>query len=388
MKTTKPDFAGESAWGTLTGVRPSKLYRKIFSAVKDEYLSRKILKEFYLLSDEKIDMLEEVYDNQREVIARNYEAVHYVSLPFCPSKCSYCTFTTGVGAEYRQAYMEALLQDLAAEKLLFKDAKVLYIGGGTPSYLEDAQLAKLLEVLASYSTYDEFTLEAGRPDTITESKLDIMRTYGVDRISINPQTFNEKTLWSVNRRHGIDEIYAAYNLAVKKGFKDINMDLILGLPNEGLRDVSFTVAEVLKLAPSSVTVHCLALKRNNNLGESYIEKHRAKNKLINEMMALVCDEMSGAGYEKYYIYRQKNIGGNAENIGFCKQGYESVYNILMMEEMADVYGFGAGSISRINNKGKISRLAMPKNIKDYIGRLEELSQKRKNFVQNNEKAFR
>ncbi len=367
----------DSGWGTLKGVRPSKLYRKIFSALGDDYLSRKILREFYLISDEKISILEEVYANQSETIGKNYPVIHYVSMPFCPSKCSYCTFTTGVGSEYRGAYVDALLRELELSKELFTEAKIMYIGGGTPTYLDDGDFERVLKKVASLADYDEFTVEAGRPDTISEEKLDIMMAYGVDRISINPQTFNQSTLYGVNRKHSVEEIYKVYDLAVKKGFKDINMDIILGLPNEDLESVRFTVKELLRLEPSSITAHCLAIKRNNHLSENYLEEHIKRNEEIRQMMALVSESFSEADYEKYYIYRQKNIGGNGENIGYCKKGYESVYNILMMEDLTDVYGFGAGAISKKCEGHKVARLACPKNVKDYMARVDEMVEKRK-----------
>ncbi len=366
-----------STWGILSGVRPSKLYRKIMKIYDSKSEVRRVLSNVYLISEEKIDVLEEVYDNQKLSISRRDEIIVYISLPFCPSKCSYCTFITACGSGKIDTYMDTLMYELEESKDVLSKAKIIYIGGGTPTYLPDNYFENLLNFVSDAGDYDEFTVEAGRPETISKNKLELMKKYGVNRISVNPQTFNDETLVKIGRKHSVSDIYNTYDLALIKGFDNINMDLILGLPDENLKSVEKSIDEVLRLKPRSITIHCLSLKKNSKLSENYLDEHVKSNELVKKMMDYVINKFDDSEYGKYYIYRQKNIGGDQENIGFCIKGFENHYNILMMEDLCSVYSFGAGSVSKGFKGGKIERFVFPKDLKTYIERIDELIDKRK-----------
>ncbi len=372
----------KSSWGILNGVRPTKLYRKIMATCNSKEETKRILLEVYLLSEEKVDILEEVYEAQKSSIARKDESITYISVPFCPSKCSYCTFITSCGDKKIDEYMQTLFYELEQSKEFIESSKIIYIGGGTPTYLPDDHFEKLLAIVSSCGSFDEFTVEAGRPETISEIKLDIMKKYGVNRISINPQTFNEETLVKIGRKHSVEDVKNTYELALKKGFDNINMDFILGLPDENLESVEKSIEEVLKLKPRSITIHCLSLKKNSKLSESYLDEHIKNNKLLKDMMNFCLNKLDESAYEKYYIYRQKNIGGDQENIGFCLKGFENHYNILMMEDLCSVHSFGAGSVSKFYKDDKIERLVFPKDLKTYSERIDELIDKRKKLFED------
>jgi oxygen-independent coproporphyrinogen-3 oxidase len=289
-----------------------------------------------------------------------------------------------------EAYLEALFKEISYAAGILKNKKLttVYIGGGTPTTLNEEQLERLLSHIDKHlkpSQTMEYTVEAGRPDSITEDKLKILKAHGVTRISINPQTMEQKTLDLVGRRHTVDEIRDAFALARKAGHDNINMDIIVGLPGERMKEVSYTLEEIRKLKPDSLTVHTLALKRASRLNTENVEYESADYKEASEMVdatALFAEEQ---GYGPYYLYRQKNMAGNLENIGYAKEGKEGLYNVLIMEEKQTILALGAGAQSKFvfHEENRIERVENVKSLVDYIERIEEMIERKNIFLNEN-----
>ena len=315
----------------------------------------------------------------------------YVGIPFCPSICLYCSFSSYPLERWRKQvdqYLDALCKELDYVADRFRDKKLntVYIGGGTPTTLEPYQLDRLLtRIQSKFDTkhLQEFTVEAGRPDSITREKLQVLLDHGIDRISINPQTMNQKTLEIIGRRHTVDQVKEAFTLARSMGFAHINMDLIVGLPGESYDDVEYTMKELEAMAPDSVTVHSLAIKRAARLSlfkDKYEEMGLENNMQIMDMTARYCAEM---GLSPYYLYRQKNMAGNFENVGYAQPEKAGIYNILIMEEKQTIVACGAGaSTKRVWNEQNPDgsyRIERCENIKDvalYIEKIDEMIQRK------------
>lgn len=361
--------------------------KKTSDSEVDLYI-KKYLESEYLVSDEKIELLIYLAKNEISLLKssqyKNYknEISIYIGVPFCKSTCLYCSFTSfniDKWGNYVKDYLIALDKELYQRNNEYKNKTItsLYIGGGTPTSLSLIEFDEFLNVISKHinlSELKEFTVEAGRPDTIDKDKLEIMKKYGVSRISINPQTFNQKTLDIIGRKHTVYEITEKFYLARCLGFDNINMDIILGLPNEGIDEVEKTTSELKKLKPDSITVHSLYLKRAARLN-SEKEEWRKTIKGINdfdiyEIYDLVFKTMSDLKEEPYYLYRQKNMVGNLENIGYALKGKESIYNIMMMEERQSIYGYGCGASSKIveyiGDKKIVNRKEGYKSIIDYL----------------------
>ena len=297
----------------------------------------------------------------------------YVGIPFCPSRCLYCSFTSypiGIYAEKAKMYIDTLCKELAyvAEQYKNKRLVAIYIGGGTPTSISHGLV--------------EFTVEAGRPDSITPEKLAVMKEYGVTRISINPQTMNDETLRTIGRAHNATQVKEAFAMARQAGFDNINMDLIAGLPGEDLDSMQHTLAEVRALAPESLTVHSLAIKRAANLNQQMDDYKSTIHHDMDAMHTAAQETAQTLGMEPYYLYRQKNIGGNLENVGYAKPGCECLYNILIMEEMTDIIAAGAGASTKLvyHAENRVERVENCKSVDDYINRFDEmLDRKRKAF---------
>ena len=287
-------------------------------------------------------------------------------------------------------YLEALFKELKYLSILLKGRKPdsVYIGGGTPTTLLPYQLEKLFNFLEEHfdmKSVLEFTVEAGRPDSIDMDKLKVIKAHGVDRISVNPQTMNQKTLDFIGRRHTVEDIRRAYALARECGFDNINMDLIVGLPGETCDDVKFTLDEVAGLDPDSLTVHSLAIKRAaalNIFKDKYSDCHIENTEAI---MNMTYDFAISHGYEPYYLYRQKNMAGNLENVGYSKSGKAGVYNILIMEEKQSIYAAGANSQSKIvfHDENRVERIENVKDVANYIDRIDEMIERKKTFFHGN-----
>lgn len=373
----------ELLWGTLTGIRPTKIVMEMLENDMSLEDIKKHLKEVYLVSDKRIKLCTDTAKNEFNILKKiDYKNGYslYIGIPFCPTRCLYCSFTSYSITQWKKdtdTYVEALCKELLAVSKMYKGKKLqtIYMGGGTPTSLEGYQLSKILNVVKKnfdLSNLLELTVEAGRPDSITIEKLEALKTAGVDRISINPQTMQQKTLDLIGRHHTIEDIYESYKLAREVGFENINMDFIIGLNGETLEDVSDSFTKVKAFAPESITIHSLALKRAARLNTEN-KREIMDNDLILSMINTATDTCVDLGLEPYYLYRQKNMAGNLENIGFSKPGKECLYNILIMEEKQTIIACGAGTSSKIVfGDGRIERIENVKDPKLYIERLDEM----------------
>lgn len=373
----------ELPWGTLTGIRPTKIVMEMLENDMSLEDIKKHLKEVYLVSDKRIKLCTDTAKNEFNILKKiDYKNGYslYIGIPFCPTRCLYCSFTSYSIAQWKKdtdTYVEALCKELLAVSKMYKGKKLqtIYMGGGTPTSLEGYQLSKILNVVKKnfdLSNLLELTVEAGRPDSITREKLEALKEVGVDRISINPQTMQQKTLDLIGRYHTIEDIFESYKLAREVGFENINMDFIIGLNGEILEDVIDSFTKVKSFAPESITIHSLALKRAARLNTEN-KREIMDNDLILSMINTATDTCADLGLEPYYLYRQKNMAGNLENIGFSKPGKECLYNILIMEEKQTIIACGAGTSSKIVfGDGRIERIENVKDPKLYIERLDEM----------------
>ncbi|MEE1313989.1 MAG: coproporphyrinogen dehydrogenase HemZ [Lachnospiraceae bacterium] len=390
------DYTGKKLpWGTLTGVRPTKIALEQIEQGRPELEIKQYFGDTFHCTQQKINICTKVAKNEHRILQGiSYEDQYslYVGIPFCPSTCLYCSFTSFPIASYRhrvEEYLEAVFREIDYVSQVCKNKKLIsvYFGGGTPTSVEADQLKRLImKVKGSFdfSYVREFTVEAGRPDSITQEKLEVLLECGVTRISINPQTMNEETLRLIGRAHTVEQTIDAFLLARKTGHTNINMDMIVGLPGEDISHVEKTLIEIEKLRPDSLTVHSLAVKRAANLNIQ-MEKYRSALKgATNEMLELVDDYAMRLGLEPYYLYRQKNIPGNMENIGYAKPGLESIYNILIMEEKQDIIAIGAGASSKFvfRKENRIERAENVKNVDHYIGRTEEMIDRKKLIMED------
>ena len=373
----------ELPWGTLTGIRPTKIVMEMLENDMSLEDIKKHLKEVYLVSDKRIKLCTDTAKNEFNILKKfDYKNGYslYIGIPFCPTRCLYCSFTSYSIAQWKKdtdTYVEALCKELLAVSKMYEGKKLqtIYMGGGTPTSLEGYQLSKILNVVKTnfdLSNLLELTVEAGRPDSITREKLEALKEVGVDRISINPQTMQQKTLDLIGRHHTIEDIYESYKLARDVGFENINMDFIIGLNGETLEDVIDSFKKVRTFIPESVTIHSLALKRAARLNTEN-KREIMDNDLILSMINTATDTCADLGLEPYYLYRQKNMVGNLENIGFSKPGKECLYNILIMEEKQTIIACGAGTSSKIVfGDSRIERIENVKDPKLYIERLDEM----------------
>lgn len=374
-------------WGILTGVRPAKIAGALLSDGNGILKTKKILRDEYFLNHQKAALAVSVATNEAKLlkkIPKNTCSI-YVSIPFCPSRCSYCSFvsyTTPRLLSMIDDYLVALLDELdlifEAIRELSMEVSTVYIGGGTPTTLSPTQLRVLLTKIRDNVDVDsllEFTLEAGRPDTITKEKLEVARELGVTRISVNPQTLNNDILREIGRRHTVEDFYRAYQLAVESGIKDINVDLIAGLPGDDFKNFSETLDKIVDLHPTNITVHTFCVKKaadvlKNNSGVYSLSGGDAAKSVSYSQL-----NTKFAGYRPYYMYRQKNTVGNLENVGFSLEGHEGIYNVLMMEEVQTIFAAGAGAVSKLvdisggEKNLRIKRVFNPKYPYEYLDRL-------------------
>ncbi|MDW7672391.1 MAG: coproporphyrinogen dehydrogenase HemZ [Bacillota bacterium] len=372
-------------WGILTGVRPVKLAHQLLRQEKDPAGVIKRLTEDYRVSFPKASLLTDIVRVQLPVLqaVQSHQISLYIGIPLCPSRCSYCSFISQAvqGSEdpLIAAYTQALIKEMTGtlEWLSQKgwSIETVYIGGGTPSVLSAGQMDGLMAALADnwpMEQIQEITFEAGRPDTITREKLEILRRYRVNRLSINPQSLQPETLVRINRHHTVSRFFEAWQLAEEMGFETINMDLIIGLPGEGQAEVSRTLAAIAPLKPANLTVHALALKRSSQLktdGSGHTLTDAEAGRIMDRIYAFAAEMQ----LSPYYLYRQKEMAGHLENVGFSLPGKEGLYNILMMEEKQTILGIGAGAVSKLYDpsRDRIDRIPHVKNIPLYIERIRE-----------------
>ncbi len=381
-------------WGSLTGIRPTKLLRELIETLGEAEALRMMTKEFDV-SVEKLKLAREIVGVQAPIIGSMGEkdADVYIGIPFCKTRCLYCSFaseTLGRGSEKLPPYLIALKEDIAMSAAILKDAgyrvRSMYMGGGTPTVLSADQLRDLIEhALACYGGYgQEFTVEAGRPDTIDRAKLNALKGLGVGRISINPQTMNDETLSRVGRSHTANDIVSAYEMARSIGFESINMDLIAGLPGENFPAFEHSLKAVAALMPDNLTIHTLAVKRSSRLKRELDEYPLSDADAVAKMVDLGMACAKEIGLRPYYTYRQKYMRGNLENVGYAAPGKECVYNVDMMEEIASIMANGAGAMTKRVFPGRelrVERIPNPKDVSTYQEKLAILEgQKRGLFV--------
>ncbi len=388
-KFLKEETKKSLPWGTLTGIRPSKIIMEMLEKGQSIEKIKDNMKKTYLISDEKLDLCLGVAIKEKNILSKiDYENGFslYIGIPFCPTTCAYCSFTSypiGAWKNKTANYIDCLIRELKEVAILTEDKKLqtIYMGGGTPSSLSDKELDTIL--LAIEESFDlsnllEFSVEAGRPDSITREKLEVLKKYKIDRISINPQTMSDKTLKLIGRRQTVEEFISSFYMARELGFKNINTDIILGLPEEELKDVAYTMEELKKLSPESITVHTLAIKRAAKLNTNKEEYYGMKIKNNSEMIDLTAVSCKSMGLEPYYMYRQKNMIGNFENVGYAKVGTECIYNILIMEEKQTIIACGAGTSTKLvyPKENRVERLENVKDPKLYIERINEIIDKK------------
>lgn len=371
-------YGEKMPWGALTGIRPTKLAYREKEAGRD--FSE--LFEFMGVSAENTALTGEILEAQRGIYEKDEKnADYFVSLPFCPSKCEYCSFITAPIDKTRgflPAYLDCLTKEIEASAPLIKNLRSVYIGGGTPFAVETEELERVLCAVDKLRENGcEYTVEAGRPDVFSEEKLRLLKDHGVTRICINPQSFSDDTLRKIGRKHTAADVYRAFEMSAKYNF-GINLDLIAGLADETLADFEKSLEAAAGLAPENITVHCLCLKAGAKLKEetSYLDAP-----VVSEMVEKSRQVLPENGYRPYYLYRQKYQAGNNENVGWAKKGAECVYNIDVMEEIADNIAVGANAVSKkvTFSDGKITRYASPKDLKTYIEKIDEIIAKKAEF---------
>ncbi|KAB2330979.1 coproporphyrinogen III oxidase [Bacillus mesophilum] len=392
--TVLQDWTGvRQKWGILTGIRPTKLLHRHMQNGYPLPAAHQQLKEDYLITDEKIELMQRIVDRQLAVVPDLYdlqkEVSIYIGIPFCPTKCAYCTFPA-YAINGRQGSVDSFLGGLhfeirkIGEWLKENNVKIttVYYGGGTPTSISAEEMDMLYEEM--YTSFPdvenirEITVEAGRPDTITPAKLDILKKWNIDRISINPQSYTQETLKAIGRHHTVEETIEKFHLARNMGMNNINMDLIIGLPGEGLKEFAHSLDETEKLMPESLTVHTLSFKRASEMTRNKAKYKVAERDEVEKMMEMAEKWTVEKGYEPYYLYRQKNILGNLENVGYALPDQESIYNIMIMEELQTIIGIGCGAASKFIDpqSGKITHFANPKDPKTYNDSFEAYTQEK------------
>ena len=391
------------AWGLLLGVRPTKIAMKKLEEGMEEETFVPWFQETSLVSEEKAKLAWKIANREKNLLSRlDYKEGYslYVGIPFCPTVCSYCSFSSGALSAWKdsvEAYVDALCKELSyigkvsAEKKL----NTIYMGGGTPTTLSAGQLDRVLTCIDEHFSREhllEYTVEAGRPDSITKEKFQVLRNHGISRISINPQSMQQKTLDVIGRRHSVESVKEAFLLAREMGFDNINMDIIAGLPGETLSDMEDTLRQIESLHPDNLTVHSLAIKRAAKMVQEYKERNEEYKDRTGVMQAMIDAARESAkrmDMEPYYLYRQKNIAGNFENVGYAKVDKAGIYNILIMEEKQSIIAAGAGASTKIvldhpvkvpgSNKNKMTNLIRLENVKAidaYISRVDEMIERK------------
>ena len=369
-------------WGILTGIRPAKKINEMRENFSDIEI-KNILKEKYLACDDKIKLAMDIATIEENVIKNNNKnkISIYIGIPFCPTRCIYCSFPSYSISQYINQidlYLDALEKEIKSLKSYIDKFEIesIYIGGGTPTSLNEVQFERFLNIIKDNFKKPtlEYTIEAGRADTITKNKLKLMKEFDATRISINPQTMNDKTLKLIGRNHLEDEFLNSFYLAREMGHNNINTDIILGLLEEGEKELFYTMEQLFKLNPESLTVHTLAIKRASRLKENLKEFNPNDFYTMEKMINTTKDYAEKMGMHPYYMYRQKNMLGNFENVGYCKPNLECIYNIQIMEEKQTIIAFGSGASSKFyfEKENRIERVFNVKNVEHYTSRIDEM----------------
>lgn len=372
-------------WGILTGVRPIKLYRKLSQQYDREY-AQDYFKNELLVSDEKIALSDKTLKKENEILKLSDEKSFslYISIPFCPSRCTYCSFVSQSVEKAKKLipdYVRLLEREIRETAKIARGLglrlETVYFGGGTPTTLSVQELNLLLSAVSEsfdVSTVREFTVEAGRPDTITEEKLIALKQNGVNRISINPQTFSDSVLEKIGRRHNSKQTYDAMNMAKRVSFENINMDLIAGLPTDTQDSFADTIDKTIDLSPDSITVHTLSVKRASTLATMHMDEYKSERELVSGMLEFAYGKMEREQYHPYYLYRQSKTLGNLENTGWSKKGCEGLYNVFIMDETHTILACGAGAVTKMCKPGgvQIERIFNFKFPYEYITGFDDL----------------
>ncbi|GIM28645.1 coproporphyrinogen III oxidase [Clostridium polyendosporum] len=384
------DITGDKyPWGTMVGIRPSKIAFNLLEKDKNEQEIVDYYKKNYLASEEKARLCLEVARYEQKLVNREEKNISiYIGMPFCPTRCLYCSFASNPISGCKSLvdpYLNALsfeikkIKEYISQKGL--NIETVYFGGGTPTAVDNEQFEILMEQIYEGFIKErgvkEFTVECGRPDSITKKKLEAMKRFQVTRISINPQTMNDDTLKGIGRNHSVEDVIEKFSLARELGFDNINMDIIVGLPNEGLNYIRKTCDNIFKLNPESLTVHGMSIKRASKLHENLVLKQEVSiplQKELNEMYEETKNLAEQLDMHPYYMYRQKNMVGNMENVGYSKEGKECVYNIQMIEDKQTIIALGADAVSKVVflEENRIERFGNVKDVKEYVNRVEEM----------------
>lgn len=378
-KALERAFGKSLPWGALTGIRPTKL---AYSQIEETGEFEEFFTDTMKVSKEKTALVKRIIETQKGIYDKNIDGTDFfVFVPFCPSKCRYCSFVSADVRhmqKYVNDYVKTLIREIRESRSLIKNLRSIYVGGGTPVCLDNENLESILKQLALINNGVEFTVEAGRPDVITEDNLKLLKDYGVTRICVNPQTFNDKTLKLIGRNHTAKDIFEKYELAKK--YFDVNMDLIAGLEGETFEDFKNSLENCIKLDAENITVHTLCVKKGSALAETttYVKADE-----IEKMVDFAHCELSANGYNPYYLYRQKYMAGNLENTGYAKPNKACVYNVDVMEEITDNVACGANAISKaiFNGAERIERYANPKDVLTYLNKIDTIIEKKKSLFQ-------
>lgn len=379
-------FKPLSKWGILVGIRPVKLVHEMLDSGLAMDIIKQTLEMKYFIHPEKVTLMTEIALRERpHLVPNDPNAISlYLCIPFCPTRCLYCSFPSNdlkQKGKKLPEYLEKLALEIihAVEHIykLGKKVDCIYIGGGTPTSIDEVQLESLLKTIKEHinlSDVKEYTVEAGRPDTITRRKLELMKEYGVDRICINPQTMNEKTLVTIGRAHDAKSIVDVMGVAKEIGFKTINMDLIIGLPGETVKHTAETLDKIIELSPENITIHTLAVKRASRLHEDIEHYELTHDRMVEDMMDYAEKALRNHHLTPYYMYRQKKMVGHLENVGYSISGHESLYNMRIMEEKHSIIACGAGAVSKIcaPDENRFERVANFKGLEDYLDRFDEI----------------
>ncbi len=385
-----------SPWGILTGIRPVKIACKLIKEGKSPSETVDFFVNEFGTTYEKAKLAVSVAEIELPIAEKMYQngVSLYIGIPFCPTRCVYCSFVSNSVAKSAKLipdYLKCLKREIEYTANILKNnndvVESVYIGGGTPTTLSADQLKELFECL--YEKFDlskikEFTVEAGRPDTITAEKLSVIKNHNIDRISINPQSMNESTLKVIGRKHTPDDIRKAMYLARECGINTINMDVIAGLPNETVDMFKHTIEEVEALSPENTTVHTMSIKRSSRLNETIEDYTLTEAEKVSEMVEYALKSITANGKKPYYLYRQKNMLGNLENVGYALPGTESLYNIYIMEEIQSIISLGCGGVTKTVDRetDRIERIFNVKEPKDYIERIDEMLHRKDVLIKN------
>ncbi|MBR3968118.1 MAG: coproporphyrinogen dehydrogenase HemZ [Clostridia bacterium] len=388
-------------WGILTGVRPAKLFSRYCNQYGNDY-AENFFKTKFLVNESKLDLCKMSVKGEEEIVSLSSDNSFslYISIPFCPSRCSYCSFVSHSiekAHDIIPQYVELLCREIEATAVIAKNLNLkletVYMGGGTPTTLSAQQLNRVLGAIRQnfdMSTVREFTVEAGRPDTIDYDKLLVLKQNGVSRISINPQTMNDSVLQCIGRKHTASDTVVAFKLAREMGFNNINMDLIAGLPSDTFESFKNTLNEILKLDPESVTVHALSMKRASTLNTNGQHEQIKLESEAAKMVEFSRDALQSSEILPYYMYRQSKTVGNLENVGYAKKGFEGLYNVYIMDETHTILACGASAVTKLkdNTQKNIKRIFNYKYPYEYISGFKEIMSRKTEIGEFYDKHFK